>query len=81
MLASGAPLAAVAGHLGDTIATVMTTCAHWLPDDRNMSAEALDRALRLDRPQITTGGSCSLGGAPYCAPRCPSVQPTLHRSS
>ncbi len=34
MLAEGAPITAVAGHLGDTVETVQRTYAHWLRDDR-----------------------------------------------
>jgi len=33
MLAEGAPITAVAGHLGDTVETVSRTYAHWLRDD------------------------------------------------
>jgi hypothetical protein len=43
MLAGGAPLTAVAGHLGDEVATVARTYAHWLRDDRHIPAEELDR--------------------------------------
>jgi integrase len=45
MLAGGAPLTAVAGHLGDEVATVARTYAHWLRDDRHIPAEVLDRLL------------------------------------
>ena len=45
MLAEGVPITAVAGHLGDTVATVTTTYAHWLRDDREVSASVLDRLL------------------------------------
>ena len=46
MLAKGAPLSAVAGHLGDTIETVSRTYVHWLRDDRKTPAEVLSRMLR-----------------------------------
>jgi integrase len=45
MLAEGAPITAVAGHLGDTVETVSRTYAHWLRDDRDVPAEVLDRVL------------------------------------
>ncbi len=46
LLAEGAPLTAVAGHLGDTVETVSRTYVHWLRDDRDVPAEVLDRVLR-----------------------------------
>ena len=45
MLAEGAPITAVAGHLGDTVETVQRTYAHWLRDDREIPAAVLDRVL------------------------------------
>jgi integrase len=45
LLAGGAPITAVAGHLGDTVETVSRTYAHWLRDDREVPAEVLDRVL------------------------------------
>jgi integrase len=45
LLAEGAPLTAVAGHLGDTVETVSRVYLHWLRDDRNVPAEVLDRVL------------------------------------
>jgi integrase len=45
LLAEGAPLAAVAGHLGDTVETVSRTYVHWLRDDREVPADVLDRVL------------------------------------
>lgn len=45
LLADGAPLTAVAGHLGDTIQTVSRTYLHWLRDDRDVPAAVLDRVL------------------------------------
>ncbi len=59
MLAQGAPLTAVAGHLGDTVETVGRTYAHWLRDDRDVPAEVLDRlfAPRAEsEDQMRTGG-------------------------
>jgi integrase len=43
LLAEGAPLTAVAGHLGDTVETVSRTYVHWLRDDRDVPAAILDR--------------------------------------
>jgi integrase len=45
LLAEGAPITAVAGHLGDTVETVSRTYAHWLRDDRDVPADVLDRVL------------------------------------
>jgi integrase len=45
LLAEGAPLSAVAGHLGDTVETVSRTYVHWLRDDQNVPAAVLDRVL------------------------------------
>jgi integrase len=46
LLAEGAPLTAVAGHLGDTVETVSRTyVVHWLRDDRDIPAQVLDRTL------------------------------------
>jgi len=45
LLAEGAPLTAVAGHLGDTVETVSRTYLHWLRDDRDVPADVLDRVL------------------------------------
>jgi integrase len=45
LLAEGAPLTAVAGHLGDTVETVSRTYVHWLRDDRDIPARVLDRML------------------------------------
>jgi integrase len=50
MLAEGAPITAVAGHLGDTVETVASTYAHWLRDDREVPAAVLDRVLALATP-------------------------------
>jgi integrase len=45
LLAEGAPITAVAGHLGDTVETVSRTYVHWLRDDRDLPADVLDRVL------------------------------------
>jgi integrase len=45
LLAEGAPITAVAGHLGDVVETVSRTYAHWLRDDRQLPALLLDRML------------------------------------
>jgi hypothetical protein len=45
LLAAGAPVPAVAGHLGDVRETVMRTYAHWPRDDRSLPAAILDRMM------------------------------------
>jgi integrase len=45
LLAEGAPITAVAGHLGDTVETITRTYAHWLRDDHDVPAHVLDRVL------------------------------------
>ena len=45
MLAAGVNPVAVAGHLGDTLETLYRVYAHWLRDDRDVSADALNRLL------------------------------------
>jgi integrase len=45
LLAEGAPLTAVAAHLGDTVETVSRVYVHWLRDDRDVPATVLDRVL------------------------------------
>lgn len=45
LLAEGAPVTAVAGHLGDTVETVSRTYLHWLRDDREVPADVLDRVF------------------------------------
>jgi len=47
MLAAGVNPMAVAGHLGDSLQTVMRVYSHWLRDDRDVPAEALDRILAV----------------------------------
>ena len=55
MLAEGAPLAAVAGHLGDTVETVSRIYVHWLCDDREVPAAVLDRVLAPVSPVSHVG--------------------------
>jgi integrase len=55
LLAEGAPITAVAGHLGDLVQTVSTTYAHWLRDDRDVPADVLDRVLAPAEDQLRTG--------------------------
>jgi integrase len=43
MLAEGVNPMAVAGHLGDTLETLQRVYAHWMRDDRDVPADALDR--------------------------------------
>jgi integrase len=58
LLAEGAPLTAVAGHLGDTVETVSRTYVHWLRDDRGVPAEILDRMLGpASRPRLLATGA------------------------
>jgi integrase len=45
MLAEGVNPMAVAGHLGDTVETLHRVYAHWLRDDRDVPADALERIL------------------------------------
>ena len=49
MLAAGAPITAVAGHLGDTVETISKVYLHWLRDDREIPAAVLD-GLLSERP-------------------------------
>jgi integrase len=55
LLAEGAPLAAVAGHLGDTVETVSRIYVHWLRDDRDVPADVLDRVLAPVSPACHEG--------------------------
>jgi integrase len=50
MLAEGVNPMAVAGYIGDTLETLQRTYAHWLRDDRDVPADALDRILDNSRP-------------------------------
>jgi integrase len=52
LLAEGAPLTAVAGHLGDAVETVSRIYVHWLRDDRNVPAAVLDRVLTHDAEDL-----------------------------
>ena len=54
MLAENVNPAAVAGHLGDTLETLQRVYAHWLRDDRDVPADALERILRVDVANLTT---------------------------
>jgi len=45
LIASGAPITAVAGYLGDVPETVMSTYAYWLRDERSLPATLLDQML------------------------------------
>jgi integrase len=56
LLAEGAPLAAVAGHLGDTVETVSRTYVHWLRDDRDVPAAVLDRVLAPAAAEVRAEG-------------------------
>ncbi len=52
LLADGAPITAVAGHLGDTVETISRTYLHWLRDDRHVPAIVLDRLLGGDSAAV-----------------------------
>jgi integrase len=57
LLAEGVNPTAVAGHLGDTLETLQRVYAHWMRDDRDVPAEALDRILAASpRPGETSRG-------------------------
>jgi integrase len=45
LLAAGVNPMAVAGHLGDTLETLQRVYAHWMRDDRNVPADALESIL------------------------------------
>ena len=63
MLAAGAPITAVAGHLGDTVETISRTYAHCLRDDREIPAAVLD-GLGLDeaaRARVRSPAGLDLG--------------------
>ena len=45
LFAEGAPLTAVAGHLGATVGIVSRVDVHWLRDDRDVPAAVSDRLL------------------------------------
>jgi hypothetical protein len=51
MLAEGVNPMAVAGHLGDTLETLQRVYAHWMRDDRDVPADALERILLVAGPQ------------------------------
>jgi hypothetical protein len=83
LLAEGAPITAVAGHLGDTVETVSRVYAHWLRDDRDVPADVLDRVLApadalraVIRPRkggrsVLRRWSDGVGdGEPACKPDC-----------
>ena len=62
MLAEGVNPMAVAGHLGDTLETLQRVYAHWLRDDRDVPAEALDRIL-IDADQNLADSSRTADGS------------------
>jgi integrase len=60
MLAEGVNPVAVAGHLGDTLETLQRVYAHWMRDDRDVPADALDRMLLVGPRKVrdtATGGN------------------------
>jgi integrase len=61
LLADSAPTTAVAGHLGDTVETVMRTYVHWLRDDRDVPAAVLDRVLAPPDAPPARDGSAETG--------------------
>ncbi|GIU89851.1 MAG: hypothetical protein KatS3mg010_0950 [Acidimicrobiia bacterium] len=52
MLAEGVNPMAVAGHLGDTLETLQRTYAHWMRDDHDVPAEALEHILATKAPAL-----------------------------
>jgi hypothetical protein len=62
LLAEGAPITAVAGHLGDRVETVSRTYVHWLRDDRDVPAAVLDRVLAP--PDAPSARHDAAGGDP-----------------
>lgn len=62
LLADGAPITAVAGHLGDTVDTVSRTYAHWLRDDRQVPGRILDRMLAPEAPAVLAPTTLPRGG-------------------
>lgn len=61
LLAEGAPLTAVAGHLNDTVETISRTYVHWLRDDRAVPAAVLQSFMSV--PRSVGGGSPAVGSA------------------
>jgi integrase len=57
MLAEGVNPMAVAGHLGDTLETLQRVYAHWMRDDRDVPADALERLLVTDLLASQQSGS------------------------
>jgi integrase len=55
LLAEGAPLTAVAAHLGDTVETVSRVYVHWLRDETDVPADVLDRVLMAPRAEVESG--------------------------
>lgn len=55
LLAEGAPITAVAGHLGDTVETVNRVYVHWLRDDRDVPAAVLNKVLTPTDTRQQTG--------------------------
>jgi integrase len=53
---------AVAGYIGDTVQTLQRVYAHWLRDDRDVPAAALDALLRPDDEQGEANGIQRLRG-------------------
>jgi integrase len=52
MLAEGVNPMAVAGHLGDTLETLQRVYSHWMRDDRDVPADALERILVPEAAQL-----------------------------
>jgi integrase len=62
LLAEGAPITAVAGHLGDTVETVSRVYVHWLRDDREVPASVLDRVLAPSSRVASVSSAPAEGG-------------------
>jgi integrase len=61
MLAEGVNPMAVAGHLGDTLETLQRVYAHWMRDDRDVPADALERILLVDSADSSRTARVSAG--------------------
>ena len=60
MLAEGVNPMAVAGHLGDTLETLQRVYAHWMRDDRDVPADALERILLVDSADFSRTAEVAL---------------------
>jgi integrase len=61
MLAEGVNPMAVAGHLGDTLETSQRVYSHWMRDDLDVPADALDRILDTSAPNLANSARTAAG--------------------